>query len=489
MSAAIRPAAHPAPDEEVPALAGDLLRGAGCGFPLPPIAASGQDPVLPSAFPLATGFAGVAAACGAAVSELWRRRTGRSQPVAVDIEESAAALVSFRLARRDGRPMPGPGDGHPYVGLYQARDGRWVAIHGGFPSLEAPVRALLDGAATREAVTAAVARRDARDWEDRFAAAQPSQCCVMVRTAAEWRATEQGSLLAAAPVVELRRIGDAPPEPLHGAAKRPLSGVRVMDLTRILAGPVAGRVLAANGAEVLLLSSPNLPNVEPYLVENSHGKRSAWLDLETTEGQARLRALAADADVLVQSYRTGSLARRGFGPEALAALRPGLIHVSINCFGHEGPWRERPGWELLGQSASGMATEQGTEAAPALVRAYPCDYTTGYLAALGALGALIRRQEEGGSWAVRVSLARSGMWMHGLGARFPRPSGGYRFAAPEVPAEGLDRFRRTGRSPYGEIGYLPPPIHLPETEPHFAHLSVPPGTDEPAWLPRGDARR
>jgi crotonobetainyl-CoA:carnitine CoA-transferase CaiB-like acyl-CoA transferase len=472
---------------EVRALAAALLAGAGCAdVPMPELAVTGHDPVLPSPFPLATGFAGVAAACGAALSELWRRRTGavRGQRVAVDIAECAAALVSFRLARRNGAPMPGPGDGHPFVGLHPARDGRWVAIHGGFPSLEAPVRALLDGATTREAVAAVIGRRDAAEWEERFAAAR--QCCTVVRTGAEWRATPQGAWLADVPPVELLRIGDAPPEPLPEAGERPLTGLRVLDMTRILAGPVAGKFLAANGAEVLLLSAPQLPNVEEYLIENGHGKRSAWLDLNRAEDAARLSGLAGGADVLVQSYRTGALDRRGFGPESLTRLRPGLIHCSINCYGAEGPWRERPGWELLGQAASGMATLQGTPERPALVRAYPCDYTTGYLAALGVLAALLRRATEGGSWAVRVSLCRSGMYMHDLGARFPRPEGGaYRFAAPDVPAEGLERFRCHGASPWGEIGFLPPPVHLGETEPGFHRLSVPPGTDEPVWLPRG----
>ncbi len=482
------PDAAIAQQPDVHSLAGRILGEIGIPLDTGPLSVTGADPVLSSPFPLGSAVASVVGAGGLALAEIWRQRTGRTQTVSVDVREAAAALVSFRLQQLDGRPTPGPGDGHPLVGLYRARDGRWVAIHGGFPSLEGPVRRLLDGAMDRDDVARAIGRRDALEWENLFADARPRQCCVAVRTAEEWRGTSQGALLAGRPCVDVIRIGDSPPEPLPSDPARPLAGVRALDLTRILAGPIAGKFLSANGAEVLVINSPKLPNVDAYLLETGHGKRSTWLDLDEPEQAVALRRLVAGADVLVQSFRTGALARRGFSPEEMAALRPGLIYTSISCFGSDGEWGERPGWELLGQSATGIAMGQGSAEQPSLVRAYPCDYTTGYLAALGVLAALILRARHGGSYHVRASLCRTGMFVEGLGARFPRRDAGSRFADPHAPTEGLEAFCREGQSAFGRARYLPPPLSMSETPPHWARLAVKPGNDAPVWL-EGDARR
>ena len=191
----------------------------------------------------------------------------------------------------------------------------------------------------------------------------------------------------------------------HGA--RPLSGVRVLDLTRVLAGPTCARTLAEHGAEVLHVRSPKLPSIEPFVIDTNPGKRSCFLDLDRREDVERMRALVRDAHVFSQGYRPGALARRGFSPEELAQMRPGIIAVSIDCYGHEGPFAGRPGWEQLAQTVTGMAHEHAGDEHPALVPAAINDYTTGYLGALGVMCALARRTTEGGSWHVRVSLART----------------------------------------------------------------------------------
>jgi crotonobetainyl-CoA:carnitine CoA-transferase CaiB-like acyl-CoA transferase len=338
--------------------------------------------------------------------------------------------------------------------------------------------ALLGAASDAGSIARAVAGWDAQALEDALAAA--GLCGARVRSAAEWSGHPQGRALARAPLVEVQRIGDADPTPLRGPrasapGARPLSGVRVLDLTRVLAGPTCARTLAEHGAEVLHVRSPRLPSIEPFVLDTNPGKRSCHLDLDRAEDAARLRALVGAADVFSQGYRPGALARRGFGAEALAALHPGVVVVSIDCYGHEGPWAARPGWEQLAQAASGMAHEQGGPDAPALVPAAVTDYTTGHLAALGVLRALARRSREGGSWHVRVSLARTARWIQSL----PRTGAG---ASPSgVDAAVLAAHRITMQTAWGPLVRLGPVLRMSETPPRWALPPAPLGQDPPCF--------
>jgi crotonobetainyl-CoA:carnitine CoA-transferase CaiB-like acyl-CoA transferase len=189
-----------------------------------------------------------------------------------------------------------------------------------------------------------------------------------------------------------------------------------------------------------------------------------------------MRELAGECDFFVQSCRPGVLAKRGLGAEDLAALRPGVVYVSVSCYGHAGPWQDRPGWEQLAQAASGLATTQGTPDQPTLLPAVYCDYTTGYLGALGALAALARRHQEGGSYHVRVSLVQTAMWLERQGATLdPAQASG-------VP-ERDDWFTETDTA-YGRLRQLSPAIEMPATPPVWRRPTVPPGTDPPSWPPR-----
>jgi crotonobetainyl-CoA:carnitine CoA-transferase CaiB-like acyl-CoA transferase len=242
----------------------------------------------------------------------------------------------------------------------------------------------------------------------------------------------------------------------------------------MLAGPACGRVLAEHGADVLAITSPVIENPLAFVIDTGHGKRSAFLDLEGAEDAARLSELAAGADVFVQGFRTGALARRGFSPEQLADLRPGIVYVSINCYGHEGPFVERPGWEQLAQSVAGIAARQGSEERPKLLPAAACDYTTGYLGALGTIAALACRAREGGSWHVRVSLARTAMWFDDLGTT----------CDPDV-ASGVDdreAWMASAETAYGSLTYLRPVVEMSRTPARWDLPTAPLGSHEPAWL-------
>lgn len=431
--------------------------------------------------------AAVLAAIGVAAADIWSLRTGASQRVEVGVREAAAALVSFaHQTFADPSQAPpmrpddaGGGRGTPAMGFFQAKDGRWIFLHPSFPDSAARLHALVGAPADREAVVAEVARWTAQDLEDAIAAA--GVCGAVARTPAEWDASEQGRILAATPVIEIVRFADSPPEPFSGDSTAPLSGLRVLDLTRVLAGPTCARTLAQHGAETLYVSSPNLPTTERFVSDTNPGKRAAFLDLRAPADAERLRALVRDCDVFSQGYRGGALERLGFGPLDLAELRPGVICTAINAYGHEGPWARRPGWEQLAQTVTGMAVQHGQDmggAGPQLQPAAVADYTTGYLAALGSMIALRRRALYGGSYLVRVSLSRTAMWVRGFGradaARLDavQPLGQDELAGwmIDVPDSGFGPMRR-----------LRPAVRLSATPAGWALPVSRLGAHPPAW--------
>ena len=340
----------------------------------------GGPPALATRFFAEEAAAAALAAGGTVAADLWELRGGDRQTVTVGTREAGAGLGGYSFQRFDdaSRAPPPRGTGADaarmaIAGFAPTRDGRHVFLHPSFPPSGDKLRALLGCEATREAAMAATMKWDAIDLEN--AIAEAGLCGAMVRTPEEWDASDQGRALAARPVVEVTKIADSPPEPLPEGGDAPLSGVRVLDLTRVLAGPTCARTLAQYGADVLYLASPKLPASTGFLPDTNHGKLSAWLDLEEEGGRARLAELLRCADVFSQGYRTGAMERMGFGPAQLSALRPGIVYTSINCYGHEGPWRGRAGWEQLAQTVTGMAHVHGGAEGPKLQPGAVTDYT------------------------------------------------------------------------------------------------------------------
>jgi crotonobetainyl-CoA:carnitine CoA-transferase CaiB-like acyl-CoA transferase len=433
---------------------------------------SGADPILPSDFKIGTAASATIAAGALAASEIWRLRTGRGQAVAVDLRAAVAAFRSERYLRLETDPTLDRRD--PVFGFYQAGDGRWIQIHSNLPHHRAGALKLLGCEGTREAVAAAVAKWTAGDLESAFASAGlPTG---MVRSRAEWWAHPQGTAVAGLPLFEIVKIRAAPAEDA-GAGPRALSGIRVLDLTRVIAGPVCGRTLAAYGADVLLVTAPHLPNVPGLVVDTGLGKLSASLDLRRGGDLDRLRQLIRGADVFCQSYRPGALAHLGLAPEDLARLRPGIVYVTLSAFGHEGPWRERRGFETIIRSVSGMAHEQGIAMggeAPRHLPAQVVDHGTGYLAAFGALVALARRAREGGSYLVRVSLAQTGRWVDGLGRVDGRNT-------RDLTPDAVQDLLADTDSPFGRLRHVLPAAQLSETPAFWSRPTVPPGTHPADW--------
>jgi hypothetical protein len=359
---------------------------------------------------------------------------------------------------------------------WQTKDGRWVLTHFGLPNLQARMQKLLGCELNPQSVANAVAQWDALDLEAAIDAERV--CGGMVRSNEEWLAHTHGQVLAGKPIVEIIKIGDSEPEPLP-AGPRPLSGIRALDLTRILAGPMAARTLSEHGADVLMVTAERLPQIPEHVLDTNHGKRSCFLDLTLREDAARLKTLVKETDVFSQGYRPGMIAKIGFGPEELAALRPGIIYASINCYGAGGPFSHRGGWEQVAQTMTGLCHEGRTAArpdGPALLPAAACDYTTGYLAAYGILLALAKRARDGGSYHVRVSLCQSGMFIYRQG-KIAFPGLGLDLS----PAE-LDAIRIESQPKSGPLRHLGPILKFSETTPHWVRPTPQLGGDRPVWL-------
>lgn len=443
-----------------------------------------DDPIVPTPFRVGAAAAAAMGLAASAANEIWRLRGGTQQDIAVDLEAAAASLLSFALLRRDGEPVPRPGDTNPTIGLYRAADGRWLHLHGGFPYLARRTLDLLNAENRADAIAAAVAKWNAFALED--ALAFMKLCGAVVRTEEEWRATPQGAALSKTLPIALHRVGDAPVLRL-GEASEPLAGIRVLDFTRVLAGPTVGRTLASHGAEVLDVRAERLPTVDLFDLDTGHGKRSTFLDLAKPGDAEQLRALARHAHVFVDSYRPGALAALGVTPAALAHSSPGIIYCTVSCYGHHGPWAARAGWEQLAQCATGLALEQGAFAAarqnsrretkPAVLPVAACDYITGYLGAAGVAAALLRRFREGGSWLVEVSLSATAMWLQSLG----------RIAAREIPeswnpGEGLDAYRKSCETEHGRLEFLGPVVRMSQTPPRWACPPPRLGAEKAIWL-------
>ncbi|HTU37332.1 MAG TPA: CoA transferase, partial [Acidimicrobiales bacterium] len=432
-----------------------------------PAAAAEQVTITGDERPFATPFgiveaaASVQGAIGAAASLLWCDRGGAPQEVTVRRGHAGASLVGFAFqSLEDGETPVAPWSlDRPLVRLYPCRDGRWIHLHGQFPHLAERTCDVLGCPvdSTAEVVRDHVARWDGQDLEEALAAA--GTCGALARSVEEWSAHPQARAVDPLGRVGIEKIGDSPPEPPGSGARndRPLSGVRVLDLSRLLAGPTHGRTLAEYGAEVLLVNSAHLVNIPAFVMDTGHGKRSCCIELDDPDGIATLRRLASQADVFAQGYRGGSLARRGFGAEDLAAMRPGIVVVTINCYGDFGPWRDRPGWEQMAQTVSGLAVGQGRPEHPTLLPAAACDYTTGYLAALGTMAALWHRGRKGGSYHVRVSLCQTASWLSRTTS-----------TAPDATGFGdVGSYLTTSNTPFGRLRHLGPVARLSETPPHW----------------------
>ncbi|MBT2472388.1 CoA transferase [Streptomyces sp. ISL-66] len=395
--------------------------------------------------------------CALAAAELAAVRAGRGAddvaPLVVDEGAVATAFVSERHLRVEGRA---PVAFAPLSGFWRAADG-WVRTHANYPHHEAALVRVL-AAGTPEGVAEQISRRSAVDVQEAVYAGGGLAVAVA------------DSYGAPQPLVEVQESGGlgrplgAGTGAAAGAGARPMAGVRVLDLTRVIAGPVATRTLGLLGADVLRIDSPALEESGDAYADTGFGKRSALLDLGDARDRAEFERLLDGADVVVTGYRPGALERYGLGADELLARRPGLVVAQLCAWGWRGPWSDRRGFDSLVQAGYGISAACGDERGPGVLPAQALDHGTGYLAAAGVLRALAR----GGGRALRFSLAGTASWLvrdvPGAGRAVP----GY---APEP------WLRETG-SGYGTLRYAVSPLGGREWE----HGPSRWGTDRPAWL-------
>lgn len=452
---------------------------------------TGSDPLFRTPFRIGETLAMALAARGVAANDLWELRTGTRQTLSVDARAAAMTSlygreVTLLRDEKTGQYMPvpvAPALKHmvSMTQPWQAADGRWVLPHTNLPHLQRRVFDVLNCEDTVESVRTAVSRWRADDLDRAIAAV--GACAAKVLTPEEWLAHPQGAYLAARPVVEITRIADSAPEPLPSGGGQPLSGIRVLDLTRILAGPTTSLGLAEHGADVLMVTAPGLPQVPSFVRDTSHGKRSCFLDITRADQATTLRALVRDADILVEGYRPGRLAAHGFGPDDLVALRPGLIYVSVNCFGSGGPLASRAGWDQIAQAITGICHTQGEATGagqPRLAPAPVCDFLTGFLGTFGALVALARRAREGGSYRVQVSLCQAAMLFQrqGLIDSF-HDAPGY-LTPDEFDAVSV----QVDNTCYGDLKTLGPVLRMSDTPCRWSRPTPRLGSDTAEWLAR-----
>lgn len=433
---------------------------------------SGAEPVLPSSFAVGTAAQATIGAAALAAAELWRLRSGRRQNISIDMRHAAIEFRSERYLRVDGKVLDEYHD--DLAGLYRCGDGRWARLHTNLPHHCNGLLKLLGVPHDRAAVQRALDGMTAEALET--AAAAAGLVVTACRSFSEWDRHPQGQAVAKLPLFSIEKIGDAPPKKL-AAAERPLSGVKVLDLTRIIAGPVCGRTLAAHGADVLLVTAKHLASMLPLVMDTGRGKLSTSIDLRETSGRETLASLVPDADVFVQGYRPGAIAAHGFSPKDVARLRPGIVYASLCAYGHEGPWANRRGFDSLVQTASGFNIAEAEAFAapkPKELPAQELDHATGYLLAFAVMTALKRQAEQGGSWHVRVSLAQTGYWLRQIG----------RIDGVNCPDPGFDDVRDCLEETPSGFGRLTAVRHaaiLSETPPHWVRPSVPLGTNPPEW--------
>jgi len=379
------------------------------------LTASGRRQVLPSYFDVTGLAAGSVAAATLAAAEFLATRTGTSiRGVAVDSRAACAAFAAEGLFTPVGWRLPAVWD--PIAGNYEAEDG-WIRLHTNYAYHRAAVERVL-GAGDRESVAAAVRDWKAGDLEAAIVAA--GGCAAVMRTRDEWLASPPGAATAAAPALSvIPRAAVARREATVKPA-RPYAGIRVLDLTRVIAGPVATKFLAAHGADVLRVDPPGFDEVAAIVPETAAGKRTTTLDLTAAAGRETFEALLASADVLVTGLRADALDRLGYGDAALAALNPALVIASLDAYGWDGPWRDRRGFDSLVQMSCGIAAAgaaaKGT-AVPVPLPVQALDHATGYLIAAAVGRALTRRLAESVVTRIRASLIGTANFLWSL----PRP--------------------------------------------------------------------
>jgi len=432
---------------------------------------------LATTMPIADMAAAVLSAVAHAAAEVHSHRTGVTQTAKIDRRAASIAMTAAEHLRVDGE-IPSTWD--PLTRYYRTRDEKWLYLHTAFAHLRDGALRLLNSAQDRQAVSLAISALHADTIEQ--AAIDNGLTIAKLRTREEWFEHAHAQLLNTQPLIRLTRISDTKPIPLLNAptseqAPQPLGGLRTLDLSRVIAGPIAGRTLAEHGATVMRVGSPKLPSIPGLVIDTGFGKLSCHLDLKSTAGLECLHRLGDDADIVLDGYRPGALAGLGLSPQALSTRRPGIIIASLSAFSNEGPWAGRRGFDTLVQATTGLATENGNDQ-PRRLPCQPLDYMTGYLTAFGIMIALLKRAQMGGSWHVETSLARTANWIWEMSDHMAMET---RPPKTNASFESISELLSSTETKFGTVQSLAPVIQFSETSAGFTSPPVPLGSHPPVW--------
>jgi crotonobetainyl-CoA:carnitine CoA-transferase CaiB-like acyl-CoA transferase len=416
---------------------------------------------LPSRFHVAELAAATIGVATLAAAELWAARRGDAlRAVTIDRRLASAAFRCERLLQPVGWTLPPSWDA--IAGDYPTADG-WIRLHTNYTYHRDAVTRVLDVPADRERVAAAVGSRTATELET--AVVEAGGCAAALRTIDAWRTHPQGAALAAEALCE--RSAQRVSLRLPADASAPLSGVRVLDLTRVIAGPIATRYLAAFGADVLRVDPPGFGEVEALLPETTRGKRCAALDLRVASDRSTWESLIATADVLVHGYRPGAMEALGYTAERLRELNPSLVIVRYDAYGWSGPWAGRRGFDSLVQMSTGIA-HPGHDGTPTPLPAQALDHGTGYLIAAAACRGLSE-----GCASARLSLARTARLLIELGTD----------GDPGAPPLGTpDDLLETSETAWGSVRQVRCPGLIEGHEVRWREPAGALGRDAPRWI-------
>lgn len=444
---------------------------------------TGADPIIRSHFRIGAAMAIPAMGAGLGAAAIWRERTGQSQDLTVDLRESvynvnpligAILLMAqregtipaadaiprdFVIPTNNGLMLQAPvGLGNPMTFVpFETRDGRFFNVTGAYPHLNERALRALKSPPGGENIRKAFKQVNAFEFEDELA--EMGGVGVVHRTRAEWLAHPEGKVLAATPLIEIVKIAEGPAVPWSADPTQPLSGLKVISNTHVIAGTCSSRTLAEYGAQVLHIARDQAFEHEALVIDVNVGMRSAFVDLRNPDQNKRLKALIPETDVFVENFRLGTMDRLGFGAEELASGHKGMIYLSCNANSMTGPWAKRGGFDMEGLSTSGFTIEEGAGGPPRFPPTLVMnDYIAGYLGACGVIAALRRRAREGGSYHVRVSLTRAAMWYASLGrfpdTKFDLSGPNNRMISPEI---------LVAETPYGQVRRLGPQVKLSRT--------------------------
>lgn len=445
----------------------------------------GCDPIVSSPLPFATMAAVALMAKAVSVAALWRFRGGQGQDLSVNLGKAPHRLCPFydkKWELLNGYAPGNPADPkNPFMptNMYRTRDNRRILFMNIYPGSRSAALAFLGCNDDPTAIGNVIRNWDAFDLEEQ--ANRADLQATVVRSAHEFLDTEQCRYLEDLPLVDIEKIADSDPEPFTPRPKSPLDGVRALGFSHVIAGPGLGRALAYHGADVLNLWTPNDFEMDFNYYSANLGMRSAIMDFGRPDEMARFRRLVAGADIFFANRRPGLLERLGITSSELARLHPGIVQVDFSIYGAVGPWANRIGFDHTAGGISGVLALEGTVEEPKLPEIFVInDYISSWIGMVGAIAALRRRATEGGSYRVRVSLARVSLWLLQMGIFDKSYASGVAGRAGDHAYPDLDLFE--AETPCGHYQGVTDQVVMSGTPGFFAVPLVPRGASRAEWL-------